>query len=301
MDNQKTLLVVAGPTAIGKTNLAIQLAQKHSTDIVSADSRQFYREMNIGTAKPSTVELEVVKHHLINNLSINNSYSAGQYERDALGILDTLFKTKDVAVLTGGSGLYIDALCNGIDDFPVVSKEIREELKLQFTENGIEYLKEELQKVDADYFEKVDLHNPVRIIRALEIYRQTGENYTHYLSNKQKPKLRPFKIKYFCLTMNRENLYQRINGRVDSMIEQGLVDEVKKLIPFQDNNALQTVGYKELFSHFNGKASLDEAVDQIKKNTRNYAKRQLTWFRRNPNYQWIDLDKASGPELEMDL
>ena len=214
MDNQKTLLVVAGPTAIGKTNLAIQLAQKHSTDIVSADSRQFYREMNIGTAKPSTVELEVVKHHLINNLSINNSYSAGQYERDALGILDTLFKTKDVAVLTGGSGLYIDALCNGIDDFPVVSKEIREELKLQFTENGIEYLKEELQKVDSDYFEKVDLHNPVRIIRALEIYRQTRKNYTHYISNKQKPKLRPFKIKYFCLTMNRENLYQRINGRV---------------------------------------------------------------------------------------
>ncbi len=301
MDNQKTLLVVAGPTAIGKTNLAIQLAQKHSTDIVSADSRQFYREMNIGTAKPSTVELEVVKHHLINNLSINNSYSAGQYERDALGILDTLFKTKDVAVLTGGSGLYIDALCNGIDDFPVVSKEIREELKLQFTENGIEYLKEELQKVDSDYFEKVDLHNPVRIIRALEIYRQTRKNYTHYISNKQKPKLRPFKIKYFCLTMNRENLYQRINGRVDSMIEQGLVDEVKKLIPFQNNNALQTVGYKELFSHFNGKASLYEAVDQIKKNTRNYAKRQLTWFRRNPNYQWIDLDKASGPELEMDL
>lgn len=289
MDQQtgsKTLIVVAGPTAVGKTAAAIQLALHYNTVVVSADSRQFFREMSIGTAKPDTGELAAVKHYFINSHSINDNFSVGEYEKQALLLLDELFKVHDVVILAGGSGLYIKAVCEGFDELPVAAPGIREKLNRELELHGITYLQEKLKHTDADYYKEVDLSNPQRIIRALEVFESTGKPFSSYrTANTHK---RPFNIIKLALTMPREQLYNRINRRVDIMVEQGLVEEVRSLLPCRHLNALNTVGYSELFNYFDGKTDLKTAIELIKQNTRRFAKRQLTWFRRDHDIHWVE-------------
>ena len=277
---EKYLIVIAGPTAIGKTDLSLSIAKKYSTDILSCDSRQFYKEMNIGTAVPSIDELAQVKHHFIQNLSIEQNYSVGKFELDALKKIEELHQTKDVLVMVGGSGLYIDAVCRGLDDFPYVPKELRDELNLRFKNEGIEPLEAQLIELDPEYHEEVDKANPHRIIRALEICISTGKAFSYF--RKQKKKKRKFKTIKLILSRDREVLYSRINQRVDMMMAEGLLEEAKNVYEYRANNALQTVGYKELFAYFDGEWDLETAISEIKKNTRRYAKRQMTWFRRDP-------------------
>ena len=277
---EKYLIVIAGPTAIGKTDLSLSIAKKYSTDILSCDSRQFYKEMNIGTAVPSIDELAQVKHHFIQNLSIEQNYSVGKFELDALKKIEELHQTKDVLVMVGGSGLYIDAVCRGLDDFPYVPKELRDELNLRFKNEGIEPLEAQLIELDPEYHEEVDKANPHRIIRALEICISTGKAFSSF--RKQKKKKRKFKTIKLILSRDREVLYSRINQRVDMMMAEGLLEEAKNVYEYRANNALQTVGYKELFAYFDGEWDLETAISEIKKNTRRYAKRQMTWFRRDP-------------------
>jgi tRNA dimethylallyltransferase len=277
---QKYLIVIAGPTAIGKTDLSLSVAKKYNTEILSCDSRQFYKEMNIGTAVPSIDELSQVKHHFIQNLSIEQDYSVGKFELDALKKIEELHKEKDVLVMVGGSGLYIDAVCRGLDDFPDVPKELREELNLRFQNGGIEPLKAQLIELDPEYHKEVDKANPHRIIRALEICISTGKPFSSF--RKQQKKKRKFKTIKLILSRDREVLYDRINQRVDMMMAEGLLEEAKNVYEYRSNNALQTVGYKELFAYFDGDWDLETAVSEIKKNTRRYAKRQMTWFRRDP-------------------
>lgn len=282
-----TLVVIAGPTAVGKTAFSIEVAQRLNTEIISADSRQFYKELNIGTAKPSTKELLACKHHFISNISLKENYTAAQYEHDALKLCDTLFEQYPHLVLTGGSGLYIDAVCQGFDDAPPSDPEVRAELESILNNEGIKSLQDLLFQLDPLYAQKVDLHNPQRIIRAIEINQLSGKQM-HFFQ-KGIPKLRPFRILKICLTMDRDLLYERINRRVDVMIKQGLEDEALAYYHLKTLNALQTVGYKEFFDYFEGKYSYTEAVDKIKQNSRNYAKRQLTWFKRDPSYVWFDI------------
>lgn len=277
---EKYLIVIAGPTGIGKTNLSISIAKKYNTDIISCDSRQFYKEMTIGTAVPSIDELAQVKHHFIQNLSIEQNYSVGKFELDALKKIKELHQKKDVIVMVGGSGLYIDAVCKGLDDFPDVPKELRDELNLRFTNEGIEPLKAQLIELDPEYHQEVDKANPHRIIRALEICISTGKTFSSF--RKQQKKTRKFKTIKLILSRDREVLYDRINQRVDMMMVEGLLEEAKNVYEYKDNNALQTVGYKELFAYFDGEWDLETAISEIKKNTRRYAKRQMTWFRRDP-------------------
>ena len=277
---QKYLIIVSGPTAIGKTALSLDIAKNYNAEIISCDSRQFYKEMSIGTAVPTKEELAEVKHHFIQNLSITENYSVGQFERDALVKIKELHESSNVVVMVGGSGLYIDAVCRGFDDFPTVHKEIRETLNYRCKTEGIEVLEKELQDVDPDYHKLVDKLNPHRIIRALEIYKASGKTFTSFRIQQQQK--RNFKTIKVILSREREVLYERINHRVDIMLEEGLLDEVKSVYPFKENNALQTVGYKELFAFLDGEISLEFAVSEIKKNTRRYAKRQMTWFRRDP-------------------
>jgi len=277
---EKYLIVIAGPTAIGKTHLSLSIAKKYDTDILSCDSRQFYKEMNIGTAVPSIDELAQVKHHFIQNLSIEQNYSVGKFELDALKKIEELHQTKDVIVMVGGSGLYIDAVCRGLDDFPDVPKELRDELNLRFQDEGIEPLKAQLIELDPEYHEEVDKANPHRIIRALEICISTGKSFSSF--RKQQKKKRKFKTIKLILSRDREVLYSRINQRVDMMMAEGLLEEAKNVYEYRANNALQTVGYKELFAYFDGEWDLETTVSEIKKNTRRYAKRQMTWFRRDP-------------------
>ena len=287
MPSEKKLLIcVVGPTAIGKTSLAIKLAKAFSTEIISADSRQFFREMTIGTAVPSESELNEVTHHFIHHKSIFEAYSVGDFERDSLALLHEFFKRNNTAVMVGGSGLYIDAVVKGLDIFPEVASEIREDLMETLKENGIEQLQAELKKVDPHYFEKVDIHNPHRLIRALEIQRATGKPYSAFL-NKENSK-RDFHTIFIGLDAEREIIYSRINRRVDQMISEGLVAEAKTLFQHKDRNALQTVGYRELFEYFEGIRSLDDAISEIKKNTRRFAKRQNTWFKKNEAIFWFD-------------
>ena len=287
MPAKKPLLIcVVGPTAIGKTSLAIQLAKAFSTEIISADSRQFYKEMSIGTAVPSKEELAAVTHHFIHNISIFENYSVGDFERDAIQLLNEIFRKNDVAIMVGGSGLYVDAVVNGLDNFPEISPEIRKQLKKELKENGIEILQKELQRVDPVYFEKVDIHNPHRLIRALEIYRATGKPYSSFL--RKESSTRDFETILIGLTAERETIYERINLRVDKMLEDGLMDEAKSLYPHSEKNALQTVGYRELFEYFDGKISKEEAISEIKKNTRRFAKRQNTWFKKNESINWFN-------------
>ena len=292
----KLLLVIVGPTAVGKTALAIKLAKKYHTEIISADSRQFFREMSIGTAKPSIDELNKVTHHFINNISITEEYNAGKFEAEALLCMDDLFKTHNVVIMVGGSGLYIDAVCNGFDAMPEIDEEVRKELNTLYAEKGITALQDQLLQLDPDHYNNVDLNNPQRIIRALEVCKSTGQAYSKF--RKGEKKQRPFKIVKIGLNIDRELLYDRINKRVDSMMQAGLLDEVKKLLPHQHLNALQTVGYSELFEHLQGKTDLKTAIEKIKQNTRRFAKRQLTWFKRDAEIKWIEPNEKTLQVIE---
>jgi len=282
---KRTLIVIAGPTAIGKTALAIELAQRLNTEIISADSRQFYREMNIGTAKPSANELAFAPHHLINFLSIHDEYNAGRFEEDALKSIEQIFFKKETAILCGGSGLYIDIVCKGADKLPSRNSEIRNELNKLYQESGIEELQKRLADLDPEFYNQVDQNNPHRLIRALEVCILTGKKYSEL--RKGKKQQRPFNIIKIGLEDEREKVYQRINERVDEMMKQGLLEEAKTLYPHRHLNALQTVGYKELFDYLDNKTSLEEAINLIKQHTRNYAKRQWTWFRKDKEIHWF--------------
>ena len=288
----KSLIVVAGPTAVGKTALAIRLAKYYETEIVSADSRQFYREMDIGTAKPSSEELDAVKHHFINSLSITDAFNVGDYEKESLKLLTRLFKKHDIVIAVGGSGLFISAIINGLDDIPPSSGENRDKLNRLFTEKGISFLQEKLKNTDPVFYKEVDLNNPQRLIRALEVYETTGKPFSKFRKKIQKP--RPFNIIQIGLNINREQLYENINNRVDLMIKNGLIQEVKKLSSFRHLNPLNTVGYSELFDYFDGNSTIDEAILKIKQNTRRFAKRQLTWFNKSENIIWFQPEELEG-------
>jgi tRNA dimethylallyltransferase len=279
MKKQKYLIVIGGPTASGKTGVAIKIAQHFQTEILSADSRQFYREMSIGTAKPTKNELAAIKHHLVNFISVHENFTVGDFERKALKILDHLFLETDVVVLTGGSGLYIRALCEGLDQFPEVPSKVRIDLIEQYEKEGIEYLQKELADKDPDYFKIVDIQNPQRLIRALEVCIASGASYSSF--RKKANTIRSFKTINIQLEWERAALYDRINHRVDNMIKAGLIEEARNLYPMKQLNALQTVGYQELFDYFDKKITLEEAVELIKRNSRRYAKRQLTWMRKD--------------------
>ncbi|RWW98866.1 tRNA (adenosine(37)-N6)-dimethylallyltransferase MiaA [Flavobacterium cerinum] len=283
---QKYLITVIGPTAIGKTALAIEIAKHFKCDIISADSRQFFKEMNIGTAVPSKDELEEANHHFIQNISIFDEYTVGDFEREAITKLDELYKTSDFAVMVGGSGLYIDAVLKGFDDFPDIDPSIRAELVTNYEQHGLEYLQQELEKRDPVHYEKVAKENPQRLMRALEVSIGTGKPYSSFLN--QKKNTRNFTPIIIGLEADRELMYNRINQRVDIMVNNGLLEEAKTLYPHKKLNALQTVGYRELFAHFDDDCTLDFALEEIKKNTRRFAKRQMTWFKRNEAAAWFD-------------
>lgn len=286
----KTLVVLTGPTAVGKTSISIDIARKLKTEIISCDSRQFYKELKIGVASPSDKDLKKIKHHFIGNLSIKKKYSAGQFETDALKLIENLLIKKKYALLVGGSGLFIDAVCNGFNTFPNINYKIRDELNKIFQKKGIETIQQKLEKLDPTYFKRVDINNPQRIIRALEVCLVANKPYSYFLNKKKE--IRNFNIKKICLNIPRNLLYEKINKRVDNMMEIGLLEEAKKLYPFKNLNALQTVGYKELFAHFDGDITLNEAIKEIKKNTRRYAKRQLTWFKKDQSITWVN---STGP------
>ncbi|HQQ95242.1 MAG TPA: tRNA (adenosine(37)-N6)-dimethylallyltransferase MiaA [Bacteroidia bacterium] len=290
--DQKFLVVIAGPTAAGKTALAVDLAASFNSVILSADSRQFYREMNIGTAKPSEAELNKVKHYFISNKSVEDLFGAGHYEKEALALLDALFQTHRSVFLVGGSGLYIDALLKGVDDFADVPQDYRTDLNTEFAEKGLPFLQEELKQKDPQYFMQVDLQNPQRLIRALEVIRFTGKPYSSFLG--QKKTTRHFSVLKIFLDPPRDELYTRINARVDAMMQKGLLDEVRSLKVHKHLNALKTVGYTELNDYLDGISDLNTAVDKIKQHTRNYAKRQITWFRKDPEYKHFTGD---NPEI----
>ncbi|MGJ8658784.1 MAG: tRNA (adenosine(37)-N6)-dimethylallyltransferase MiaA [Cellulophaga fucicola] len=294
--NSKTLISVVGPTAIGKTKLAIVLAQHFSTEIISADSRQFFKEMTIGTAVPDTDELTAAPHHFIQHKSILESYSVGNFEKDALKKLEQLFTEKDIVVMVGGSGLYVDAVAKGLDNFPAVDSSIREDLNVLFNNKGIIALQEKLATLDPEYYNKVDKDNPHRLIRALEVCIGSGKPYSTFL-NQEKPK-RPFSIITVGIMADREIIYDRINTRVDIMVQNGLLEEAKALLEHQNLNALQTVGYRELFQFFSGNWTLEFAISEIKKNTRRFAKRQLTWFKRNKETHWVNYNDDSKEIIE---
>ncbi|MEH3114915.1 tRNA (adenosine(37)-N6)-dimethylallyltransferase MiaA [Pedobacter terrae] len=285
----KTLISIVGPTAIGKTALAIQLAQHFGTKIISADSRQFFREMAIGTAKPSASELAVAKHHFIDSHSVSQLFSTGDFEVEGLKKLNEIFLEHDVAIMVGGSGLYVNALINGLDDMPEIDLSIREKLNKQFEEEGLAVIQTQLAELDPEYFAKVDQQNPQRMIRGLEVYLSTGQKLSSMLSATKKE--RPFNIIKIGLNTDRAVLYDRINRRVDQMMADGLVNEVKSLVPFRKYNALNTVGYSELFDYLDEKISVKDAVAAIKQNTRRFAKRQLTWFRRDEEINWFEPDE----------
>ncbi|PST82299.1 tRNA (adenosine(37)-N6)-dimethylallyltransferase MiaA [Pedobacter yulinensis] len=282
----KLLVVVAGPTAVGKTALAIKLARHFNTEIISADSRQFFREMSIGTAKPDAEERAAVPHHFIDSHSITTLFSTGDFENAALATLNGLFKKHQVIVAVGGSGLYINALCNGLDDMPEIDLEVREKMNRLHREQGVEVIRQKLWEVDPEYAAIVDQHNPQRMIRGLEVFFSTGLKLSGMRTRTQKE--RPFHILRIGLNMDRAALYERINNRVDQMMAAGLLDEVQTLLPYRGLNALQTVGYTELFDYLDGKSNLREAVERIKQNTRRFAKRQLTWFRKDSAMHWFE-------------
>lgn len=282
----KTLIVIAGPTASGKTAAAIKVAKALNTVIINADSRQFYKEMSIGTAVPSPKELQEVKHYFVQNISILNDYDVATYEQDVLLLLKKLFLEHDQVLLTGGSGLFIDAVCKGIDTMPDIDQAVRERVDNLFYEGGLAALQQEVQRLDPEYWTIVDQKNPRRLQRALEVCYQTGKTFTSFRTRSSAK--RDFKIVKYALLREKQDLYNRINLRVEIMLSKGLVDEARKLYPYRRRNALNTVGYKELFDYFDGKISLNEAVEQIKLNTRHYAKRQMTWLRKDTEYQWIE-------------
>ena len=286
MNSTKKVIIIVGPTAIGKTALSINIAKRLNTEIISCDSRQFYKELLIGAAPPSQKELAQVKHHFIHNLSVANDYNAGAFELDAMARIEQLHKTKDTIIIVGGSGLYINAVCKGFDKIPKIPNNIRKELNNQFNQKGITWLQEEVKKIDPISFESCDIQNHQRLLRALEIYKATGENLSSFKS--ETAKIRPCKIIKIGLTLDRALLYERIDARADKMLENGLLEEVESLLPFQNKNALQTVGYKEIFSFYNNECTLEQAIANIKQNTRRFAKRQLTWFRKDKDIKWFE-------------
>ena len=291
----KYLVVIAGPTAVGKTKLGIELAKHYNSVILSADSRQFYKELNIGTAKPSEEELQEVKHYFINNKNITELFGAGHFEKEAIPLLDQLFEEHQLVFVVGGSGLYIDALLYGVDEFEDVPIEVREKLNAELDEKGIEQLQNELKEKDPVYAAKVDLSNSQRVIRALEVCRYSGKPYSSFLKkNTEERNFTPIKL---FINTDREKLYNRINLRVDEMMKQGLLNEVKSLTAYKNVNALKTVGYKELFDHLEGLCTLEEAIAKVKQHTRNYAKRQITWFKNQDeceNFEPNDLEKIKA-------
>ena len=287
MAENKILICIGGPTASGKTALAIQLAEKYHTEILSVDSRQFYREMNIGTAKPTQEEQDRVPHHFINHVSIHDPYDIGLFEKESMTLLEDRFKHHDILIAVGGSGLYFKAMLEGIDTFPPVSPEILVQLQKEYLEKGIDYLKGQLQEVDPNYFQIVDQHNPVRLIRAISIFRETGLPFSSFRTGKKVKRF--FESHCFYLSPPRAILYERINDRVDKMVQDGLIDEVRSLQEFKELKALQTVGYTELFKYFSNEYEIKEAILKIKQHTRQYAKRQLTWFNNAENWmKWED-------------
>lgn len=283
----QTLIVITGPTAVGKTALTIQLAQHYGVPIINADSRQIYRELPIGTAAPSEEQLRQVRHYFVASKSIDDYYNASMYEQEVLECLKV--QPSNINILSGGSMMYIDAVCNGIDDIPTIREDIREEMKQRYQEEGLEALCEDLKRLDPEHYEVVDKQNYRRVIHALEICYQTGRTYTSFRT--QQKKERPFNIVKIGLNRDREELYQRINQRVDEMMENGLLDEVRGLYDKRSVNALNTVGYKELFDYLDGRWPLEEAVERIKGNTRRYARKQLTWFKRDENVKWFHPDQ----------
>jgi len=288
----KYLVVIAGPTASGKTSTGIGLAEHFSTEIISADSRQIYKETSIGTAVPSKEELARVKHHFVQTVSVSRYYNASLFETEVLALLKKLFIRYNIVLMVGGSGLYIDAVCSGIDDLPSVDPDIRQALAEKLSKEGLPSLTRELKKADPDSYSRVDLRNPMRVLKALEITLQTGRPYSGFL--KKSKKSRDFNIIRFALDIDRDDLYDRINRRVDHMMESGLLNEVKGLLPLREYNALKTVGYRELFSYLDGDLSLEEAIVQIKNNSRKYARKQLTWFRKNNLYKWFHPSDLKG-------
>lgn len=290
--DKKRLIVVTGPTAVGKTSLCIALARRFGIPIINADSRQLFRELKIGTAAPTPQQLQLVHHYFVGSLSIGDYYSASMYEQDVIQLLGELFQKSDYALLSGGSMMYIDAVCNGIDDIPTVDDETRTTMKRRLAEEGLEALVEELRQLDPEHYETVDRQNPRRVVHALEICHMTGKTYTSF--RKAEKKQRPFDIIKIGLTRDREELYQRINQRVDQMMANGLLEEVKAMLPYKTVNALNTVGYKELFNYLDGIWVLDEAVERIKGNTRRYARKQLTWFKRDEKMKWFHPDEQKS-------
>ena len=274
----KNLIYVAGPTGIGKTKLAIDIAKKFNTEIVSCDSRQFYKELKIGTCPPSFNDLNDIKHHFIHNKSIKDTYSVGDYEKEAIELISEIFKIKDTLILVGGSGLYADSILFGMDEFPNISKEIKEKIQFDIENSGLDYILEELRILDPEYYNKVDKNNIVRITRALEVIKQTNSKFSSLRTNKKKE--REFKSHILILESSRDDLYNKINTRVDKMLENGLEKEAYQLMDYKKLNTLNTVGYKEFFKYFDGEMSYNDTINKIKQNTRNYAKRQITWLKK---------------------
>jgi len=295
----KTLLVILGPTAVGKTELSLQVAEHFGCPIINADSRQIYKEIEIGTASPTAEELARVKHYFVHTLPLDAYYSAAEYEKEVLALLDELFLTHDTVLLSGGSMMYIDAVTKGIDDIPTVDDDTRSMLRERFEREGLEPLLAELKLLDPAYYDLVDKKNHKRVVHALEICYMTGKTYTSFRTNTQKN--RPFRIIKVGLRRSREQLFARINGRVDEMMRKGLMEEVRRVYPLRHLNSLNTVGYKELFKVLDGEWELAMAVERIKKNTRVYAKKQMTWYKNDADIHWLDADKMNTAEMVSDI
>ena len=291
--SDKTLIVITGPTAVGKTDLCLDIARHYGVPIINADSRQIYKELLIGTARPTEEQMQLVRHYFVGTLSLEDYYSASLYEQQVMSLLKELFRESDYALLSGGSMMYIDAVCNGIDDIPTIDDATRELMKRRLAEEGLQSLCEELQRLDPEYYEIVDRRNPRRVVHALEICVMTGRTYTSF--RKREEKQRPFRIVKIGLNREREQLYDRINRRVDEMMAAGLLEEARQMYPRRELNALNTVGYKELFDFLDGRWPLAEAIERIKGNTRRYARKQLTWYKKDPQIEWF------SPEQKEDI
>lgn len=290
----KSVIVLLGPTGVGKTALSLYLAEYYKTVIISADSRQFFKGLKIGTAAPTEKQVNRVPHYLVGMLDIENYYSASEFEQDALKIINYQHQEHDVVIVSGGSMMYIDALCNGIDDVPTIDEKLRKEIYDLYEKDGLEPIRTQLKMLDPVFYEQVDLKNYKRVIHALEVCLMTGKPYSSFRTNTKKP--RPFKITKIGLMREREELYDRINQRVDEMMEQGLLEEARRFYPYRHLNSLNTVGYKELFKYFDGEWSLDFAVEKIKQNTRIYSRKQMTWFKRDKEINWINLSQTNEPD-----
>ena len=292
----KTLLLILGPTGVGKTELSLRVAERYGCPIVNCDSRQVFRDIPIGTAAPTAEEQARVKHYFVGTRALEEDYNAGQYERDALVLLDRLFQTHEVVVMVGGSMLYADAVCNGLDDLPSIPSDIREKVRQQYDEQGLNWLQSEVQRLDPDYWDEVDQQNPARLMQCVELSLTTGKPYSSLRTNTRKE--RPFRIIKIALDRPREELYARINERVKQMMADGLLNEAKAVYPKRALNSLQTVGYRELFGYLDGEYDLDRAVELIQQNTRHYAKRQLTWFRRDTEIHWLNAKETYEKNLD---